>query len=89
MPIQLTDDDRKQALASLARYATDELDVELSDIQIRGLLAFMLKEIAPSVYNAGVADARTFLTDRLADLEATCYEPEFTYWPKGSSVRRK
>jgi len=30
-----------------------------------------------------------FLRDRLADLEATCYEPEFVYWPKGSSVRRK
>jgi hypothetical protein len=27
--------------------------------------------------------------DRLADLEATCYEAEFAYWPKGTFVRRK
>jgi uncharacterized protein (DUF2164 family) len=89
MPITLPDDARKHALASLGRYATEEMDVELSDIQLRGLLAFVLKEIAPSAYNAGVADAQAFLTDRLADLEATCHEPEFTYWPKGSVVRRK
>lgn len=89
MPITLPADDQKRALASLGRYATEEMDVELSDIQLRGLLAFVLREIAPSAYNAGIADAQGFLTDRLADLEATCHEPEFTYWPKGSSVRRK
>jgi uncharacterized protein (DUF2164 family) len=53
------------------------------------LLKFVLAEIAPSAYNAGVAAAEAFLRDRLADLEATCYEPEFAYWPKGASVRRR
>lgn len=89
MPLTLPDEQQKQALASLGRYATEELDAELSDIQLRGLLAFVLKEIAPSAYNAGIVDAQAFLTDRLADLDATCHEPEFTYWPKGSVVRRK
>ncbi|HET8650573.1 MAG TPA: hypothetical protein VFL95_11060 [Gemmatimonadales bacterium] len=42
-----------------------------------------------TAYNAGVAAAESFLRDRLADLEATCYEPEFAYWPKRTSVRRK
>lgn len=89
MAISLSDDDRKQALASLRRFCADELDADLSDIQLQGLLDFVLKEIGPSVYNGAVADAQTFLRDRLADLEATCYEPEFPYWPKGTSVRRK
>lgn len=53
------------------------------------LLAYFLKEIGPSVYNAGVADAQAFLRDRLADLDATCYEPEFVYWPKEQVVRPK
>lgn len=89
MAVTLSADDRKQALASLGRYCRDELEVELSDIQLAGLLEFVLKEIAPSAYNQAIADAQAFLRDRLADLEATCYEPEFSFWPKGTSVRRK
>jgi uncharacterized protein (DUF2164 family) len=89
MTVTLSEDARSQALASLKRYCAQELEQEISDVQVYGLLAFFLKEIAPSVYNGAVADAQAFLRDRLADLEATCYEPEFTYWPKGTSVRRK
>jgi uncharacterized protein (DUF2164 family) len=89
MAVELADETRKHALASLKRYCNDDLDVEVTDLQAIALLDFMLKEIAPSVYNAAVADAQTFLRDRLSDLEATCAEPEFAYWPKGTSVRRK
>jgi uncharacterized protein (DUF2164 family) len=89
MAIALTADERKQSVASLARYCRTELEVDVSDIQALALVEFFLKEIGPSVYNKAVADAQAFLRDRLADLEATCYEPEFTFWPKGSSVRRK
>jgi uncharacterized protein (DUF2164 family) len=64
-------------------------DVEGTDLQAMALLDFMLRDIAPSVYHAAVADVQAFLRDRLSDLEAICTEPEFTYWPKGSSVRRK
>lgn len=89
MPITLTDDHRRQALTSLNRFCSGELDSDTSDLQTIALLDFLLKEIGPSIYNRGVADAQAFLHDRVADLEATCYEPEFSYWPKGSSVRRK
>ena len=89
MAVTLSNDAQKQALASMVRFCDEDLDVEISDIQAAQLLAFVLKEIGPSIYNAGVTDAQAFLRDRLADLEATCYEPEFTFWPKGSSVRRK
>jgi uncharacterized protein (DUF2164 family) len=89
MPIELSADAKKQALASLRRYCTEELEIEPSDIQIAMLLDFVLKEIAPSAHNAGLEAAEAFLRDRLADLEGACYEPEFAYWPKGASVRRK
>lgn len=89
MAISLSPDDRKQALSSLRRFCRDELEADLSDIQVTALLEFMLKEIGPSVYNGAIADAQAFLRARLGDLEATCYEPEFTYWPKGTSIRRK
>ncbi len=85
----LSDDDQKQAVVSLTRFVADELDADLGGIEVESLLRFFLREIAPVVYNQGVSDAQTFLRDRLVDLEATCYAPEFTYWPKASSVRRK
>lgn len=89
MSIQLSDEGKKQATASLQRFCTEELDVELSGVQAAMLMNFFLAEIAPSAYNAGVSAAEAFLRDRLGDLEATCSEPEFAYWPKGTSVRRK
>jgi uncharacterized protein (DUF2164 family) len=89
MAVEFSAEAKKQAAASLQRYCTEELDVDLSVVQVTMLLDFILREIAPTAYNSGVAAAEAFLRDRLADLEATCYEPEFAYWPKGVSVRRK
>ena len=89
MALSLPDEARKHALLSLKRFCTEQLDTDVSDLQTIVLLDFFLKEIGPTVYNMGVADAQTYLRDRLADLEGTCYEPEFAYWPKSSSVRRK
>lgn len=88
MAIELSAEATKQALASLRRYCTEELEVEVSDVQTRMLLNFVLKEIAPTAYNAGVGAAEAFLRDRVADL-AGIHEREFAYWPKGTSVRRK
>lgn len=88
MPVPLPPEASAQALASLRRFCSDELDLEVSDIQVRMLLDFFLKELAPSAYNAGIHAAEAFLRDRVADLAAV-QEPEFTFWPKGSSVRRK
>jgi uncharacterized protein (DUF2164 family) len=89
MAVTLPDEVHKHALASLRRYCSDDLDADISDIQVRMLLEFFLKEIGPSLYNGAIADAQAFLRERLSDLESTCYEPEFAFWPKGSSVRRK
>jgi uncharacterized protein (DUF2164 family) len=89
MAVTLNDEAKKQALASITRFCTDELELEANTVQSTLLLKFFLTELGPTIYNTGVADAQAFLRDRLADLEATCYEPEFVYWPKASSVRRK
>ncbi|MFN8653704.1 MAG: DUF2164 domain-containing protein [Gemmatimonadales bacterium] len=89
MSVTLPDKTQALIVASLKRYSRENLDQEFDDLQARLFLEFVLKEIAPSVYNAAIADAQGFLRDRLADLEASCYEPEFVFWSKGSAVRRK
>ena len=89
MALELTPGDTKHAIASIKRFCGEQLEFDVSDLQGMLLLDYILKEIAPSAYNAGVADAQTYLRDRVADLEGTCHAPEFSYWPKGSAVRRR
>ena len=52
------------------------------------MLEFILKEIAPSVYNGAIADAQVYLRDRVADLEGACSVPEFAFWDR-PGVRRR
>jgi uncharacterized protein (DUF2164 family) len=88
MPIDLPDEARKRAIASLRRYCGEHLDTDVGDLKAALLLDFFLKEIAPSVYNAAIGDAQTYVRDRLDDLEGVCHEDEFAYWPKASPARR-
>ena len=82
MAIVLSPDTKKRALASIRRYAAENLELDIGDLKADLLLDFFLREIGPTVYNAAVSDAQTYLRDRVADLEGACYEPEFGYWPK-------
>ena len=87
MTIAIPDGARKQSVASIKRYFAEELDQEIGDLQAGLLLDFILREIAPTVYNGAISDAQTYLRDRVADLEGACAAQEFAYWP-ASSVRR-
>lgn len=80
MPIELPDDTAAKIVASLKRYFKEQRDEELGDLQAKLLLDFIVKEVAPSIYNSAIIDAQTFLRDRVADLDGACFEPEFGYW---------
>ncbi|HEY4218737.1 MAG TPA: DUF2164 domain-containing protein [Gemmatimonadaceae bacterium] len=87
MTINLSVDARKHSVASIKRYFTEELEQDIGELKAGMVLDFILAEIAPSVYNAAIADAQTYLRDRVADLDGACSVPEFGYW-QGGSVRR-
>lgn len=80
MPIELPDDTAAKIVASLKRYFKEQRDEELGDLQAKLLLDFIVREVAPSIYNSAIIDAQTFLRDRVADLDGACFEPEFGYW---------
>lgn len=82
MNITLTDEVRKQSIASIRRYFDEELDKDIGDLKAGLVLEFVLKEIAPSVYNAAINDAQTYLRDRVADLDGACSVPEFAFWDR-------
>ena len=84
MTISMSDSARTQSIASIKRYFAEELEQDVGELKAGLLLEFILKEIAPSVYNGAIADAQTYLRDRVADLDGACSVPEFAYWPKAS-----
>ncbi len=87
MTITLSDDARKQSIASIKRYFLEELDQDIGELKAALMLEFFLKEIAPTIYNGAIADAQTYVRDRLVDLEGACSVAEFAFWPS-ASVRR-
>ena len=87
MAITLSDSARKQSVASIKRYLSEELDQDVGELKAGLLLDFILREIGPTIYNGAIGDAQTFLRDRVADLEGACSQPEFAYWPS-ATVRR-
>ena len=87
MTITLTDEARKHSVASIKRYFLEELEQDIGELKAGLILEFFLKEIAPTVYNGAIADAQTYVRDRLVDLEGACAVAEFAYWPS-ASVRR-
>ena len=82
MAIKLSPETTKQLVASIKRYAAENLDEEIGDLKAGLLLEYCLKEIGPSIYNQAIADAQAYLTGRVADLEGVCHEEEFGYWPR-------
>ena len=82
--ITIPDNAKKQALASLKRYVSENLEQEIGDLKADLLLDFVLREIGPTIYNQAIADAKAFFQDRTGDLDAVCYQKEFSYWPKRS-----
>ena len=83
MPIKLAPETTQHIIASLKRYAAENLDEEIGDLKASLLLDYCLKEIGPSIYNKAVTDAQTYFEARVADLEGVCHEKEFGYWPPG------
>lgn len=87
MAITLSPEVTKQLVASLKRYAAENLDEDVGDLKAGLLLGYILQEIGPVIYNRAIADAQAYFQDRVADLEAVCYEPEFTYWRPSNTGR--
>lgn len=82
MTIELTKEDRAQAIASIERYFREHMEEPIGNMAAGGLLGFLLAEIGPSIYNKGVADAQERLQARVTELDFEVHEAEFAYWRK-------
>jgi uncharacterized protein (DUF2164 family) len=89
MAMTLAPDARKQAVASIRRYFSETWEQDVGDLKAGLLLDYFLKEIGPSVYNRAIDDAQAYFRDRVVDLEGTCFEKEFGFWPPASQRGRR
>ncbi len=87
MAIQLSEADRDDAIASIQRYAEEELDQPLGGLAAGILLDYILEEIGPSIYNQAVADVQERLHARLAEIDGDLHEEPFGYWRKRGARR--
>jgi uncharacterized protein (DUF2164 family) len=78
--MELTKEDREALIQSLQRYASEELDQDLSGMRAGFLLDYIWEEIGPFAYNAGVKDAETYFRSRVEDLPGTCFRDGLGYW---------
>ena len=82
MAIELSKEDRAQAITSIERYFLENFDQKIGNITAGALLGFVLEEIGPSIYNRAVSDAKERMLMRAEDLEYEVREDEFQYWQK-------
>ena len=76
MTIKISKATKQKLIKSIKRY----FEEEIGDLKASLFLDFCLQEICPSIYNQAIIDARSFMEDKLSDMEDTCYKPEFDYW---------
>jgi len=82
MAIELSKEDRAQAISSIERYFLENFDQKIGNITAGALLGFVLEEVGPSIYNRAVSDAKERMLMRVEDLEYEVREDEFQYWQK-------
>ena len=88
MTIELSREARAQAVASIERYFSEELDQRIGNIAAGALLGFFLEEIGPAVYNQAVAQVQERLQQRLQELDIEFNEDEFQYWRRRQASSR-
>ncbi len=89
MTLELSKEARAQAIASIERYAAEELDLRMGNIAAGALLGFFLEEIGPAIYNQAVAEAQERLLARVQELDIELHEDEFGYWQRHTAPKHR
>jgi len=87
MAVELSKENRTEAVSSIQQYAERNLPEPMGELAAGLLLDYFLAEIGPLIYNQGVRDAATRMQQRIEDLEGELHEDAFTYWAKRKKLR--
>ena len=87
--IELTKEQRADAIDSIQRYFEENLPEPIGEMPAGHLLDYFLEEIGSVIYNRAVADAQSRLQVRLEDLAGELHNPEFGYWQRVDGKKRR
>ena len=87
MTIELSKEIRKEAVDSIQRYFTENMDEPIGNLQAGALLGFFIQEIGPSIYNRAVQDVQERLQQRVMEVDFEVHEKEFGYWANQKGQR--
>jgi uncharacterized protein (DUF2164 family) len=88
MKIEIPQQARNEAIASIQRYFEENLPEAIGDLPAGLLFDFFVEEVGPLIYNRAVADAQARLSVRVSDLSGELWADEFGYWPRVDAKRR-
>ena len=80
MSIKLLKEKEKRIIESIKLYFEENMESKIGDLKAGLLLDYILKEIGPIIYNQAIEDAQNYMTEKITELDSSCYAPEFTYW---------
>jgi uncharacterized protein (DUF2164 family) len=80
MSIEVPRETQDRFVQSIRQYFAENLETEIGDLKALLLFKFILKDIAPTVYNQAVADAQARMQEMVSEIDGTCFEPEFGFW---------
>jgi uncharacterized protein (DUF2164 family) len=89
MTIEISPEQRKEAIASIERYFRENMEDKIGNIAAGALLGYFLEELGPIVYNRAVSDVQERLQARVMEVDIEIHEDEFQYWRKFDAAQRK
>ncbi len=88
MSIDISKEDRTQAISSIERYFKENMDERIGNVTAGALLGYFLEEIGPLVYNKAVADVQERLQMRISEVDIEIHEDQFQYWHKFDRMKK-
>lgn len=76
IPIKLPKEHKDEIVQSVQAYFQEELSEPIGNLAAERLLDFMIKQLAPYLYNKGIADARVLVVQKAAEIEDELYSLE-------------
>ena len=73
IPIKLPKEQKDEIVESVKEFFEMERSESIGDIGAEQLIDFMLKELAPYVYNKALTDARQVVMQKMASIEDELY----------------
>ncbi|MFD0050523.1 DUF2164 domain-containing protein [Actinomycetes bacterium NPDC127524] len=76
MFIQFPLEKKKAMIRSIQEYVYQEQGEEIGELAAENHLQFILREIAPFIYNEGIKDAKRIIEDQMNSLEEELFSLE-------------